>query len=185
MAKTYNTIPSVSTGDVYTATAHNNIVTNVNGYRVPPLCRVRRSGSASAAITPSTSTTGFLDWNTEDVDTETDNMWDAAAGTRITVRTAGVYLVQVNYTLDFTGTVTTRQAAILHTTSGGTDTRIAGFYSVLSQASVSAETMTAVYSASVGDYFRVRIELMTGASSITLRNDPTCTFSAMWLGQVS
>jgi len=177
-------------GQTLTAASMNALSQNVDFLRegrpsaVTPMCRVRRSGTASSAITPSTGSTGFLDWNTEDVDTETSEMWASGASTRITVRTAGLYLVQVNFTLDFSGTVTTRQAAILHTTSGGTNTRIAGLYSVLSQSSVVAETLTATFSAAVGDYFRVRIEAMTGASSVVLRADPTCTFSAMWMGLV-
>jgi hypothetical protein len=48
VAKTYNSIPSVATGDVYTAAAHNNIVTNVNNYRVPPACIVQRASMTSA-----------------------------------------------------------------------------------------------------------------------------------------
>lgn len=187
MAKTYNPLTSdVTAGSVLTATAYNQVLTNVRNYRVPPMCRVRRSGTASAAITPSSSTTGFLEWNTQDVDTEEpDDMWVSGSSTRITVRTAGLYLVQTNFVLDFTGTSTIQQSALLHTTSGGTDTRIAAVYYSYSQASVLVHTMTATYSAAVGDYFRVRVETVNGGSSITLRADTTCTFSAMWLGQVS
>jgi hypothetical protein len=183
--KTYNTFTNVSTGDVLTATNFNNVLTNIAGYRVPPMCRVRRSGTASAAITPSTGATGFLDWNTEDVDTESDDMWVSGSSTRITVRTAGLYLVQTSFVLDFTGTSSVQQSALLHTTSGGTDTRIAAVYYAYSQPSVLVHTLTATYSAAVGDYFRVRIETISGASSITLRADTTCFFSATWLGQVS
>jgi hypothetical protein len=185
MPKTYNTIPTTTTGSVYTAAAHNNIVTNVNNYRVPPMCRVRRSGTASSAITPSGSTTGFLEWNTQDVDTEDDEMWTSGSATRITVRTAGFYLVNVNFVLDFTGTSTIQQSALVHTTSGGSETRIAAVYYAYSQLGVLVHTMTSTFSAAVGDYFRVRVEAVTGGSSITLRADPTCVFSAAWLGQVS
>lgn len=84
MAKTYNSIPTVSTGDVYTATAHNNIVTNVNNYRVPPMCQVYRS----------TDLTGYtnqaaISWSAEAFDT--DDMW--SSGTNVTINTAGVYAV--------------------------------------------------------------------------------------------
>jgi hypothetical protein len=106
MAYTYNTIPTVSTGDVYTATAHNNIVENVNNYRVPPACQVRRttnqtSYTADAAIT----------WQSAAFDTEKDNdaaqpMWEASPNpSRITIRTSGLYLIT------FTGQATLSSAA--------------------------------------------------------------------------
>jgi hypothetical protein len=86
MPKTYNTIPTTTTGSVYTAAAHNNIVTNVNNYRVPPACRVRRTTNQSIANVTWT----VINWNTEAHDT--DDMFTATTN-QITVQTAGLYLV--------------------------------------------------------------------------------------------
>jgi len=82
MPKTYNTIPSVATGDVLTATAWNNQATNVNNYRVPPAVRVKLTASKTI-----TSDVG-ISWDAEDYDT--DAMW--TSGATVTINTAGIYL---------------------------------------------------------------------------------------------
>ena len=51
MAKDYNTFSDVSTGDVYTAAAHNLLLENVENYRVPPSCLLTRSGQSITAST--------------------------------------------------------------------------------------------------------------------------------------
>jgi len=86
MAKTYTAAGSATAGDVYTATAHNVIVTDVNNFIVPPLCRVRRA--TTQTITNNTDT--FVSWVIEDIDT--DGMFAATSDT-ITIQTAGVYHV--------------------------------------------------------------------------------------------
>lgn len=113
MAKTYNTIPTVSTGDVYTATAHNNIVENSNNYRVPPMCINSRTGQSvnDATVTPIAFTSA--------ASLDTDSMHDSATNnTRFTANTAGVYLVSA--TLVWTGGFTDVVASLTIRKGGST-----------------------------------------------------------------
>jgi hypothetical protein len=68
MPKTYNTFTNVSTGDVLTATNFNNVLTNVNNYRKPPLLRVRRAADQSIAGNVS----GAVRFDTKDIDIDDD-----------------------------------------------------------------------------------------------------------------
>lgn len=106
MAKTYNSIPTVSTGDVYTATAHNNIVTNVNNYRVPPTAIAVRT-TASAAYTLGTNIS--FESATASGGHDTDSIWAAGSPTLLTIQTTGVYLITFNgyVTMASTGGVQT------------------------------------------------------------------------------
>ena len=179
MPKTYNTIPTVSTGDVYTATAHNNIVTNVNNTRVPPA--VRLTGSANL--------TGYgsgnvITYNTETYDT--DDMHSTSTNTsRITFQTAGVYLVVFSVRATWAGTMTNQSAEIWLNgtiTSGnevyGISTTIGGSYlsvsAIVNAAGGGTEYCDSVY----------RFGGATGVAIVMSASSAT-HFSATWLGQVS
>jgi len=86
MPKTYNTIGTFTSGAVLTAAQMNGIGTNVNNYRVPPICIARRNAAQSIANNTETS----VSFDTEDVDT--DGMF-APTSTNITIQTDGVYLL--------------------------------------------------------------------------------------------
>ena len=172
MPKTYNTIPTVSTGDVYTATAHNNIVTNVNNTRVPPMCRLFNS----ATLTPYTTNTAIT-WNSESYDT--DDMHSTSANTsRITFQTAGVYLLTATIRTDAT---TITQGNIYCRPNGGA-TQIG--QNVISPASNTAigQVSSFMYSFAAGDYIEwISAYVGTGTASINVNSH----VEALWLGQVS
>jgi hypothetical protein len=86
MAKTYTAAGSATAGEVYTASAHNVIVTNVNNFIVPPIVVARRNATQSLANT----TIVPISFDAEDVDT--DGCFSATS-TDITIQTAGVYLL--------------------------------------------------------------------------------------------
>lgn len=83
MAKTYTALSSVSTGDVLTATAYNNLITNSNNFRIPPTVRVYRSSDSS-----SYTSAAAISWNAEAWDT--DGTFTATS-TDITIQTSGLY----------------------------------------------------------------------------------------------
>lgn len=188
MAKTYNTIPTVATGDVYTATAHNNIATNVNNYRVPPMCKVRRNATQTIA----NNTQRLVYWDAESFDT--DGMFSASSLT-ITIKTAGIYLV--NTTVRFPlNTTSVRGAQIVKnaTISGSTTSanvtaglRIGYQYFDRPAETQAAINVSAVESFAVNDTISVIAyqnsggDLNTGGETTT---EPT-TCSVVWLGQVS
>ena len=172
MAKTYSSIPTVATGDVYTATAHNNIAENVNNYRVPPMCRVKRSGNLSY-----TSNTDIA-WTAEDFDTVATHD-NPTNNTRITINTAGVYVVSFGYQINFSGTWTGGDSVIKKnggTTVANTHTQTRSVNVILS--------INTVVEAAVGDYFTAAV-VIGGATSPIVAEAATTYFCAAWLGQVS
>jgi hypothetical protein len=178
MAKTYNTLGTVAPGDVLRANsgtaAYNGVITNVNNYRVPPVC-VMRIGSGlgvsgvsvtSSAVTfGNTTTTGTY---TEIVDT--DDMHSASSNqTRITIATAGVYLV----TGQMNGNGASAHELII--LKNGTELS----YNAFDQSPYFANGATSVVeSFAVNDYVELR------AQSATTRTYAV-RFSAAWLGQAS
>ena len=90
MAKTFTSnLPAVSTGDVLTATAQNNLLTTLNSHTVPPMASVYRSAALSHTLTGNYQAISF---DTEHF-TNTDSMWAIGSPTRITLTTIGIYLV--------------------------------------------------------------------------------------------
>ena len=174
MAKTYNTIATVATGDVYTATAHNAIGTNVNNYRVPPACRQYLASSTRANGDSIVAWTSAAIYDTE---SPSDPMHSTSTNnTRITIRTAGLYLVVGNGNWGVSATGNLRAINIKRNGSF-----IAGSGSARNQFDGAQVTATHVMSASVGDYFEMETGQNTGGSlSMT-----DMYFSASWLGQVS
>ena len=99
MAKTFtSSLPSVASGDVYQATAHNNIVTTLNNHTVPPACHVYRSTNLTSYASGAAIT-----WDSEFYDT--DSMF-TTGGSTITTSTAGIYLVALKINFAATATVT-------------------------------------------------------------------------------
>ena len=180
MPKTYNTIPSVSTGDVYTATAHNNIVTSVNNYRVPPACTAYRSSDltsyASAAIT----------WQAVLFDTESpsDPMWASGSPTQITVRTAGLYLVTFSGYTTATATVTLVVPRVYVGAS-----IVAQQNSPVQSGTDSGFSFSTVLSCAVGNVITADVAYV-GGSAYVIKGAASTTnqqtrLSVAWLGQVS
>lgn len=179
MPKTYNTFTNVSTGDVLTATTFNNVLTNIESYRVPPAVRAKRSGDL-------TGYTGgaAIAWNAEDYDT--DGMHDNSSNTeRLTVQTSGIYLVQCGLRFEYTGTLTDVDFIIRQVTTGPTTTSISNVYlGGLSNAGVLYLTQSTIISAVAGDYFTVGVN-GTGGSALIIKADARSHFTATWLGQTS
>jgi hypothetical protein len=177
MAKTYNTIPTVSTGDVYTATAHNNIVTNVNNYRVPPSCRVRKTGT-QAFTNP---TVISFDTDTGSGAHDTDGMWDAGSPTVITIQTTGLYLVTAYVAAtSATGNAITVLQMSLNTSAGGSFADLGAGGNTGTTAAASASGVTSL---TAGD--TVSITCYFNGSGTGLTIGAATTMSATWVGQVS
>jgi hypothetical protein len=166
MAKTYNTIPTVSTGDVYTATAHNNIVTNVNNYRVPPAVSVYY-GTA----TTYTQDTDIV-WTNQDYDT--DDMW--ASGASVTIQTTGLYLVTFTGRATSTSTAGARAVLLL---SGDPDAQASEQTTADYRWSISV-----VRSLTAADTVTARVQW---SGTVTMQGNTNLrpTLTVTWLGQVS
>jgi hypothetical protein len=177
MAKTYNTISTFTSGQVLTAAQMNEIGTNSNNYRVPPMVRVQRT-STSASLAPQDP----IPFNDESYDT--DGMWEGVTNpSHITAITAGVY--SFNGSLRIDGTSAFSQINFFAKKNGGTEIfwQDFGTYTGASYAASVAFTI----SLAANDY----VQLFTGHSgggTVTAFGSATlflCNISATWLGQVS
>lgn len=182
MAKTYNTFTNVATGDVYTASQHNAILTNLAGYRVPPTAFATHNTTQSL----STSTFTAIAFNTEPVTWDSDAIHDTAANnSRFTVTTTGLYLCTANITFvpNATGAryVLLRQdgtsyigATSQPTTGGGDNTHISASWVAYLTATTYVEF----------------IGYQSSGGALNIAADATgsltyCRASVTWLGQVS
>jgi hypothetical protein len=188
MAKTYNTLSTVTAGSVLTATAYNEAVENSNNYRVPPMCKVRRDATQSIAG----NTQRLINWDAETFDT--DSMF-TASDVEITVNTAGIYLITATVRFPL-NTTSTRGAAIVKNavTSGSGDStnvtsglRIGTAYIDRSPDTQTAVCVSAIESFSATDTITVIAYQNSGGALDTggqTTTEPT-TCGVVWLGQVS
>ena len=186
MAKTYNTLGTVAPGDVLRANsgtaAYNGVITNVNNYRVPPLCVVYKTASQNIA----NNTGVILTWDAEYLDT--DAMW--SSGATMTTSTAGVYLVSASIQWA-TNTAGIRRLNIQKNISGTTyDTakRVwewnAGPMGTVGWAGAN---YTAFVDAAANDTWALGVVQNTGGA-LNVNGDATSievTFAMYWLGQKS
>lgn len=176
MPKTYNTIPSVATGDVLTAAAWNAQATNVNNYRVPPACAAYHSVAQS--IPNATATAVLL--NSEYYDTD-DMHSTSTATSRITIATAGIYQLTANVLFDIGGTGM-RDLAFYR--NGATTYRGSSTMNITASFFTTVNATTTI-SLAAGDYVEAYV-YHTQGSALNIRGDANGVhFTATWLGQVS
>ena len=186
MPKTYNSIPSVSTGDVYTATAHNNIVTNVNNYRVPPACIARRTTNVT-----SYTAGNAIAWESVLLDTESpsDPMWASGANaSRITIRTAGIYQVSFIGYMTCTATATAVQPRVL--LNGAVSPSLDAAFTAVNGGTAATWFVSGLMSLAATDYLEAAVGMTGGSAyviygSATSQNFAQTRLCVAWLGQVS
>ena len=173
MAKTYNTFTDVATGDVYTAAAHNDVLENINNYRVPPMCRVKQTSGQSVAY----NTNVILSFDDEDFDT--DAMHDNATNnSRITINTAGVYLVVAGIRYTAGVSTTTRISVLKNGGSAGIDERGPNN-------TRSGQQVTGYYNLAVADYLEAEVYQNNTATTARITETPYTFLSVAWVGQAS
>jgi hypothetical protein len=109
MPKTYTAAGTVSAGDVYTAAAHNIIVTDVNNLIVPAAVFTQKIANQSLANGADTALTFPA------ATYDTDGMYSGSATDRITIQTAGIY--QISATVNFTSSAVGER--IVYISGGG------------------------------------------------------------------
>jgi hypothetical protein len=186
MAKTYNSIPTVSTGDVYTATAHNNIVENVNNYRVPPSVRAVRTSNLTGYTSGDPITWQAEEWDTDG--TGASSMWDSGDPTKLYFRTAGLYLVVFKVYVAASGAFTNlNTGSALNALTSSTTTYVNGHGPGTGTAAFGIQSF--IVPASAGDYMTFGA-FFGGGSGYTVLGAASDAFNqssitATWLGQVS
>ena len=171
MAKTYTAAGTVVAGEVYTAAAHNIIATDVNNLIVPPACRLIQ---AAAQTTVDSSATA-IQFGAESYDTDTmhDNVTN---NTRITIRTAGIYVITAG--LGLTSTPSSAFELYLDQNNG---TQLAQNNSV----GEAYKTISATKDFAVDDYIELKI-YADGARVTRYASRPLVTFlTATWIGRTA
>ena len=175
MAKTYNTIGTFTAGQVLTAAEMNEIGTNSNNYRVPPMCLLKRTAN-SANLTQNTTNT--VDFSTS-VATEvfdTDGMHSLVTNaSRITPTTAGVY--SVNATLQLTAGFNFLDLRIVK--NGSTQLAVSRLGAQPGGVAMAVDEFNGTT-----DYVELILNVGTGTSQITTANSLT-TFGVFWNGQTA
>lgn len=106
---TFTTPVDFTTGELPTAARLNaQLMANVRNLINPPMCRVTHS--ATQAMTDNTLT--VVSFNTETGLFDTDTMHDPVTNSRITVKTAGVYLFGFNGSIAAAGDYVSGRAAL-------------------------------------------------------------------------
>jgi hypothetical protein len=184
MAKTYNTISTFTSGQVLTAAQMNEIGTNSNNFRVPPMCRVVRNATQSIA----NSTETFVTWPTLVTDTEApgDPIYAAGSSDRLTIRTEGLYVVTASVLVANNATGIRTMAILRNPTAANNyAAAIAGNWvpPMSEDIVVNASTVIAL---SVADNLRVSIfQNSGGALNVGSTARALTQFSVCWVGQAS
>ena len=91
MAKTFTnlTVANATAGNAILASDHSAAFTTLNNHTVPPMATVYRAAALSQT---SSSAYQAISWDAQEF-TNTDSIWTSGAATRLTLSTAGIYLV--------------------------------------------------------------------------------------------
>lgn len=180
MAKTYPDIGTFSPGDILTAATMNEVGTNLDNQRVPPMAEVRRT---------TTQTVANATWNHVSFDVsaaifDTDTMWDSANPTYLTIKTAGVYVFSAQ--VSFANNAAGARLVIIEKNAPGPGSGPYFSYMNLLPQSVSDQTIaiSAIESCAVNDKIYLTVYQSSGGN-LNLTTNPYQALRAVWLGQVS
>ena len=184
MAKTYTAGGTVSAGDVATAAAWNVLTVNTNNLIVPPACVLQQT--AAQAI-PS-ATNQLKAFGTATVDT--DGMATTGASARITLKTAGLYIISVGIGFStssagsFRGVVIRKNGSGSFTVPTGNEVMLLSV-PALSASSSTTVTQTVLQSFAADDYVDVIVFQDRGSDLNTTSQSCANFLSAMWVGRTS
>lgn len=178
MAKTYGTVTTFTAGSVLTAAQLNVASTAINNLVAPCFCKVIRSTDVAH---PGTGT-GFS-WSSAEIDT--DSMYAAGSPTRITINTAGIYVV--NAMAYITNTTKYTTAPTLRVYKNGTAVASIGMdYQNDGYVSVSGN-VTTLLNLAAADYLELS-STFGGGGTITVSGNLTSgrtEMSASWIGRTA
>jgi len=161
MALTYtNPLPTATTGTVLTASNYNNLIGDVNNLVKVPKARIRQNATVSFGASGST-----LQYDTSDY--AYDCTTSTGASARITIATAGYYLVTCNQIFTFSGTATQLQGFIIQYTGGGITASQASSSSFYGSSTLQINfVMSNIVYAAASDYFTSQLTY-SGATSVS------------------
>jgi hypothetical protein len=179
LSKTYNPLSNVTVGSVLTASDYNKAVENSNNFRVPPSVMVRRTTN----LTSYTSDTAIAWQSVGSTDTD-PTMWTVSDATKITINTAGLYLVAFTGTATGTATISTAIPGILVNASF-----VASSTTAIFSGTTARWALALVLNLSAGNALTASVGFSGGSAYVvsgnaSLASDQT-RLSATWLGLTS
>ena len=180
MAKTYTAAGSAVAGDVYTAAAHNVIVTDVNNFIVPASVGVYNTGNVSCANGAYTR----LSFTTSSWDT--DSMKGAGTVTGLTINTTGLYLITAYVLFDASANAL-RGLLIDKGTSSSLTSTIASINATIpGNGNYADANVTGVASLNAGDTIQLfAFQYGAGGPAINVLGASNRLFTATWIGRTS
>lgn len=175
MPKTYTTAGSAVAGDVYTASAHNVIVTDVNNFIVPSMCVTTGVNTAQSFAHATFTTVQFNGADSIDTDAIHDTVTN---NTRFTCNTTGLYIV--TFTAQINSTVVTQYILDLRLNATSS---IGENASPLAASAARGSVSALIHLTAATDYIEARIyQESTGA---TARTVASARMSLCWIGRQS
>ena len=187
MAKTFtSSLPTVSTGDVYQATSHNNIVTTLNNHTVPPMATVPLTSNQSVTNNADT-VLGFqaavINPGSDITVTSGAVSTTYANGGKITVSTTGVYLVSycIQFDLNTTGV---RAASIALNGTGSPSSALGSGWAQSIGVNASTTLQNSVLiSLTAADYIQLAVRQTSGGS---LNSCASASYiNLVWVGKTA
>ena len=189
MPKDYNVFSNVSTGDVYTAAAHNLILENVENYRVPPMVQVSLASFSLA----SSGTAYYAAFDSTDINAGSDvTVTNGTSGTtaanagKLTVTTAGVYLV--TYNVEFASNASGVRRVVVGVDGTINPNTPNGYGFIQSAAANGGSTVitgTVALSLSASSYVQIGMAQTSGGALTVNSLSGTGFLQMLWIGQAS
>ena len=184
MPKTYTAVPSVSTGDVYTAATYNTYTAqNVNNLIVPPSCIVRRTTNQTSY----TSNTAIT-WESTLYDTDSPMWASSPNATRVTIQTAGIYLVSFIGYVTASATMTAIQPRVY--LNGVANIAMDATLNAVNSGTGGTWMLSGTMSLSASDYLEAGVGF-TGGSAYVINGSATSQafsqtrLAVTWIGRTS
>ena len=189
MAKTYPAIGPFTAGDILTAATMTDIQTNLTNQRVPPMVQVSlASFSLAASGTAYYSAFDSTDFNAGSDVTVTNGTsgTTAANAGKLTVTTAGVYLVTYNVEFGSSATGVRRVVVGVDGTINPNTPNGSGFVqSAAGNGGSTVTTGTVALSLSASSYVQIGMAQTSGGALTVNSLNATGFLQMLWLGQVS
>lgn len=179
MAKTYTSVPSVSTGDVYTASAYNTYTaTNVSNLIVPASAGIYNTGNVSV---PNVTWTR-LSFTTAAWDT--DSMKAAGTVTGLSINTTGLYVITISAAFDTNTTGVNREILIDKGTASTLTTVLAAASLTWGANGYADLNASIVAPLTAGDTVQA-FAFQNSGGALNMLGATTRIFSATWIGRTS
>jgi len=189
MAKTYPDIGTFSPGDILTAATMNQVGTNLDNQRVPPMVQVSLASFSLA----SSGTAYYAAFDSTDINAGSDvTVTNGTSGTtaanagKLTVTTAGVYLV--TYNVEFASNASGVRRAVVGvdgTISPNTPNGYGFIQTAAGNGGSTVITGTVAVSLSASSYLQVGMAQTSGGALTVNSLTGTGFLQMLWIGQAS